>query len=146
MAGILIVDDVEINRMILREILSDKYEIYEAENGVEAIDYLFNVEELPDAVLLDIMMPGMDGYEALDLIRNNPRTVHIPVLLITAADAKTNETKGIQCGANDFIVKPINPDVVKARVDSHVALAQYRQDLEILLVARPKKETCFGIL
>ncbi len=133
MASVLIVDDVDINRMILSEILNDTYEIAEAENGVEAIDYLFNVAELPKAVLLDIMMPGMDGYQTLEMIRGNARTQHIPVLLITAADAKSNESKGIESGANDFITKPINPDVVRARVENHIALAQYRQSLEELL-------------
>ncbi len=130
---ILIVDDIEINRLILREILQSDYNILEAENGVEAVDILFNIGDVPQAVLLDIMMPGMDGFEVLQLIKSNPRTEKIPVLFITAADASTNESRGLMEGAADYISKPFNPDVVKVRVDSHIQLKRYRDGLETML-------------
>ncbi len=133
MSSILIVDDVEINRLILREILSADYDILEAESGLEAIDLLYNIGDLPQAVLLDIMMPGMDGFEVLSMIKSNPRTDKIPVLFITAADASTNESKGLKEGAADYISKPFNPDVVKARVESQIQLKKYRDGLEIML-------------
>jgi putative two-component system response regulator len=127
---ILIVDDVEINRMILREILSGDYELLEAENGLQAVEVLYNAAPLPQAVLLDIMMPGMDGFEVLGMIKANQETEKIPVLFITAADAEHNETRGLTEGAVDYISKPFNPEVVKARVDNHIQLKRYRAELE----------------
>ena len=131
--SVLIVDDIEINRIILREILFKEYEILEAEDGQEAIDILFNISKLPQAVLLDIMMPGIDGFQVLEAMKSNSLTAHIPVLFITAADANVNETRGLNEGAVDYISKPFNPDVVKARVKNHIQLTKYRQNLEHLL-------------
>lgn len=133
MAKILVVDDMEVNRLILYEILHRDYEIAQAENGILAIDYLFNVKELPDLVLLDIMMPEMDGFEVIEIMRTNERTARIPVIFITAADPNENETKGLKYGAVDYISKPFNPDVVKVRVDNQVELYAYRTSLEGLV-------------
>lgn len=130
---VLIVDDIDINRIILREILADDYDIEEAADGVSAIDFLYNAKRPPQAVLLDIMMPGMDGFEVLELIKSNPATAKIPVLFITAADASENESKGLKEGAVDYIPKPFNADVVKARVDNHVQLLHYQNDLEAMV-------------
>ncbi len=130
---VLIVDDVEINRIILREILEDDYDILEAEDGQEALDILFNISKLPQAVLLDIMMPGVDGFAVLSAMKSNPTTENIPVLFITAADATINESRGLNEGAVDYIAKPFNPDVVKARVNNHIQLQRYRENLEYLL-------------
>ncbi len=130
---VLVVDDIEINRIILREILADDCDIKEAENGVEAIDFLFNTPRLPQAVLLDIMMPEMDGFEVLELIKSNAHTSKIPVLFITAADASENESKGLKEGAVDYISKPFNADVVKARVDNYIKLIDYQTNLEALV-------------
>ena len=127
---ILVVDDIEINRIILREILTPGYEVEEAADGIEAVEKVFNAEIPFDAVLLDIMMPGMDGFEVLNRIRTNPCSEAIPVLFITAADANENETRGLKQGAMDYISKPFNPDVVKARVDNHIQLSRYRNQLE----------------
>ncbi len=130
MDKVLIVDDIDINRLILSEILGDRYEIVEAESGIEAVDYLFNEPKLPSAVLLDIIMPGLDGFEVLKIIKADPRTENIPILFITAADADVNETRVLQEGAVDFISKPFNPDVVKARLHNHIQLQRYSMDLE----------------
>ncbi len=127
---VLIVDDIEINRIILSEILAGDYDIEEAADGVEAIDFLYNAQRLPQAVLLDIMMPGMNGFEVLELIKTNPHTAKIPVLFITAADASENESKGLKEGAVDYIPKPFNADVVKARVDNYIKLMNYQTNLE----------------
>ncbi|MDR3206966.1 MAG: response regulator [Oscillospiraceae bacterium] len=127
---ILIVDDLEINRLILREILSNDYEVLEAENGLQAVEVLYNAMPLPQAVLLDIMMPEMEGFEVLGMIKANQETEKIPVLFITAADAEHNETRGLTEGAVDYISKPFNPSVVKARVDNHIQLKRYRAELE----------------
>ena len=133
MASVLIVDDIDINRIILREILQDDYDILEADNGQSALDILFTQSPLPDAMLLDIMMPGMDGFEVLERMKANARTEKVPVLFITAADASVNESRGLKEGASDYISKPFNPDVVKARVDNHIQLKRYRDHLEELL-------------
>jgi putative two-component system response regulator len=133
MDKVLIVDDIDINRMILSEILSADYDVVEAENGMDAINYLFSEAQVPDAVLLDIMMPGIDGFEVLQMMKANPKTENIPVLFITAADANINETKGLQEGAVDYISKPFNPDVVKARLYNHIQLQRYRLELEAMV-------------
>ena len=130
---ILVVDDVELNRIILGEILNEDYDIIEASDGVEAVDILYNSPELPHAVLLDIMMPEMDGFQVLELMKSNPHTAKVPVLFITAADAIENESKGLKEGAVDFIPKPFNADVVKARVDNHIQLKHYQNDLESMV-------------
>ena len=127
---VLIVDDMETNRTTLEAILSDDYEILQAENGAAAIDILYNASELPSIVLLDIMMPEMDGFEVLNLIKSNTHTVGIPVVFITAADIKSTETRGLKAGAVDYISKPFNPDVVKVRVDNQIELKRYRNNLE----------------
>ncbi|MDR1048591.1 MAG: response regulator [Synergistaceae bacterium] len=127
---VLIVDDVDMNRMILDAILSDDYDILQAEDGFKAIDILYNALDLPAIVLLDIMMPEMDGFEVLDLIKSNPRTADIPVVFITAADIESTETRGLRSGAVDYVSKPFNPEVVKARVDNHLELKRYRDNLE----------------
>ncbi len=138
---VLVVDDIELNRLILREILSEDYEVADMPGGVEAIDYLFHTEELPAAILLDIMMPDMDGFEVLSLIKSNELTEKIPVLFITAADADANESKGLHAGAVDYIPKPFNPDVVKARVDNNIRLYQYSTNLEHLVLQKTEELT-----
>jgi Response regulator containing a CheY-like receiver domain and an HD-GYP domain len=133
MDTILVVDDVEINRTILKEMLSAEYDVLEADSGRAALDILFNIPRLPDAILLDIMMPGMDGFEVLNFIKSNPKTASLPVLFITTANASENESRGLNEGAVDFIAKPFNADVIKARLHNHVQLKKYQQNLQLLL-------------
>jgi len=137
---ILIVDDMEINRMILQEILCDDYEILQAASGTEALRILFDTSNpLPEVILLDIMMPEMDGYETIDHIKKNKRTKEITVLFITAADTETNEAKALQAGAMDYIKKPFIHEVVKARVDNHVMLSNYRRNLESMVEEKTRE-------
>jgi CheY-like chemotaxis protein len=96
---VLIVDDMDMNRMILESILCDDYDVLQADNGLAAVDLLFNAVDLPAVVLLDIMMPEMDGFEVMDLIKSNTRTAGIPVVFITAADIESTETRGLRAGA-----------------------------------------------
>jgi len=143
---ILIVDDIDINRMILNEILHKDYDIIEAENGTAALKTLFPSEGkvadvLPTAILLDIMMPDLDGFEVLDVIKSNDITKTIPVLFITAADSEDSESKGLKAGAADYITKPFNHDVVRARVDNHINLARYRHNLEQLVEIKTAEVT-----
>jgi len=127
---ILIVDDIETNRIILENILQDKYEILQAGSGIDAIAMMLSGETTPSIVLLDIMMPDMDGYQVLDLMKSTPDIAKIPVLFITAADSETNESKGLSLGAVDYISKPFNPEVVKIRVENHLKLRSYSESLE----------------
>ena len=127
---ILIVDDIETNRIILENILQDKYDIIQSGSGIDATAMLLTGQATPSIVLLDIMMPEMDGYEVLELIKSNSETAKIPVLFITAADSETNESKGLSLGAVDYISKPFNPEVVKVRVENHLKLRNYSESLE----------------
>lgn len=133
---ILIVDDVETNRIILESILSDKYDIHLAENGMDAVSAMFSGTVIPTIVLLDIMMPEMDGYEVLELMKSNPLTSKIPVIFITAADAETNERRGLSLGAVDYISKPFNHEVVKVRVSNQIKLKNYSESLENMVRAK----------
>ena len=124
---VMIVDDMETNRIILNEMLKDDYYIVEAENGVEAISTLLSDVEKPSLILLDIMMPVMDGFATMEFIKQDPLLSQIPVIFITAIE---NEFKGLSAGAVDYIIKPFSPETVKLRVSTHVELYQYRQQLE----------------
>lgn len=127
---ILIVDDMEINRLILESILCKDYNIEHAENGIEALTKLLGGVCKPSLVLLDIMMPEMDGFEVLKTMKENDITKNIPVMLITAADPTENEAKGLAGGAIDYIVKPFVYNIVKLRVDNQIELSRYRENLE----------------
>ena len=113
---LLIVDDLEINRDVLRVILEENYEIHEAADGEQALEYLSDSNFFPEAILLDLMMPGIDGFETLEQIRKNEKLVNIPVLFITASDSDEDESRGILSGANDYITKPIKMDLFKAKL------------------------------
>ncbi len=118
---VLAVDDTEDNLFLLTHVLSDLYQIRTASNGTEALKEVAS-DPLPDIILLDIMMPGMDGYEVITRIKSDDRTRDVPVIFLTAkADAKT-EKKGLELGAADFITKPINPDILLARVRTQLSL------------------------
>jgi len=138
---ILIVDDIEINRLILREILQDDYVIVEAGSGSEAFARLYEEKVKPTVVLLDIMMPDIDGFQVLERIKNSNDTKNIPVLFITAADSEETESRGLKEGAADYITKPFNHDVVRARVDNHINLARYRHNLEQLVDVKAAEVT-----
>ena len=138
---LLIVDDVEVNRIILKGILEDEYKIIEAENGAEALSILFEEQIHPTVVLLDIMMPGIDGFQVLEQIKSNDETKTIPVLFITAADSEEDESRGLTAGAADYVTKPFNNDIVRARVDNHVRLARYQHNLEKLVAKKAAEVT-----
>lgn len=118
---ILVVDDIEDNIDVLVEVLGDDYELSVATNGLEALEAV--EESPPHLILLDIMMPEMSGYEVCQRLKADEATVKIPVIFITAMNEATDETKGFEVGAVDYITKPISPPVVKARVKTHLALA-----------------------
>ena len=145
---ILIVDDTPANIQILNETLKDDYEIYFAMNGKDALQNAQKV--IPDLVLLDIMMPGMDGYEVCGALKRNSLLKDIPVIFITALNQEDHETKGLGLGAVDYITKPFNPEIIKLRVNNHLELKRHRDALalrnEELREALSKIKTLSGLL
>ncbi|ABK45563.1 response regulator receiver modulated metal dependent phosphohydrolase [Magnetococcus marinus MC-1] len=135
---ILVVDDAPANLRILVESLSDEYSIAAARDGHKAIA-LANAKHRPDLILLDVMMPGLDGFEVCLKLKADPATWDIPVLFITALNDEENEVRGLTVGGVDFISKPFNPALVKARVRSHLELKSHRDRLEELVVNRTRE-------
>ena len=127
---ILVVDDVEVNRIILEEILDETYRIEQAADGVDAIAALVNATEKPSLVLLDIMMPRLDGFGVLKFMKGDPTLRKIPFIFITSAN---DEVGGLSAGAVDYIAKPFEPDIIKLRVANHIELNLYRESLEALV-------------
>lgn len=125
---VLVVDDTETNVDILVEALSNEYEVSVAIDGESALDIIES--EPPDLVLLDIMMPGMDGYEVCSRLKANVRTKEIPVIFLTAKSEASDETKGLELGAVDYITKPISLPIVRARIKTHLSLLSARRKLE----------------
>ena len=123
---VLIVDDIAENIQILLSILKDEYIILVATSGKRAIELALK-EPSPDIILLDIMMPEMDGYEVCKHLKSDKKTEEIPIIFVTALGE--SESKGLKLGAVDYITKPINPELVKARVFNHLELKRYRNNL-----------------
>jgi diguanylate cyclase (GGDEF)-like protein len=117
---ILVVDDSPSNIRVLSETLGQEYHVIYAMNGVDALASAMNGS--PDLILLDIMMPGMDGYEVCSKLKADSRTNEIPIIFITALDAEQHETVGLELGGIDYITKPINPNLVRLRVRNHIEL------------------------
>ncbi len=132
---ILVVDDEPVNISIIVEALQPDYKTVVAKNGEQALQRAA-ADPPPDLILLDIMMPGMDGYEVCRRLKGNERTLTIPVIFITAMSDVGYETKGLECGAVDYITKPISPAIVKVRVKHHLERELYRAHLEDLVDER----------
>jgi sigma-B regulation protein RsbU (phosphoserine phosphatase) len=125
---VLIVDDAPANLQMMRSILKDDFKIRVATSGAKALD-LVKAEPHPDLILLDVMMPQMDGYEVCGLLKASPEAKDIPVIFLTGMTEAIDETKGFQVGAVDYIHKPFSPAVVKARVHTHLVLREAREQL-----------------
>ncbi|MGN7613450.1 PP2C family protein-serine/threonine phosphatase [Magnetococcales bacterium HHB-1] len=118
---ILVVDDERLNINILVELLESDYTLLVAKNGQQALKRVQG-KLMPDLILLDIMMPGMNGHEVLTHLKADKKTADIPVIFVTAMGQSEDETQGLELGAVDYIRKPFNPAVVKARIRTHLAL------------------------
>lgn len=124
---ILIVDDTPDNIQLLSALLRDKYKTKVALNGFKAIEIASTTP--PDLILMDVMMPEMDGYETTRRLKQNQATSNIPVIFLTAKSQVEDEELGLRIGAVDYIVKPISPPIVLARVKTHLALKSAQQFL-----------------
>nr|WP_321466694.1 HD domain-containing phosphohydrolase [uncultured Desulfobulbus sp.] len=126
---ILIVDDEPANLTVLSGLLRPAYTVRVCKSGPQALEAAVR-DPRPDLILLDVMMPGMDGFAVLERLRQQPQTAEIPVIFVTALDDTMDEEHGLQCGAVDYIVKPIKPTVVLSRVQVHVEVKQARDRLK----------------
>src|SRR5580693_566759 len=131
--SILIVDDTPINLGVISGALKDSYRTKVATNGEKALS-IASGEEKPDLILLDVMMPGMDGYEVCRRLKANPDTQSIPVIFLTGQTGTDDETKGFEVGAVDYIHKPFSEAVVKARVRTHLMLRAAHEQIAKQLV------------
>ncbi|WP_028102174.1 response regulator [Pseudoduganella violaceinigra] len=124
-ATVLAVDDEAANLQLLRQVLQEQYRLLFAKDGARALELAVN--EKPDLILLDVMMPGMTGYDACRALKANPATAAIPVIFVSALTDAADEIVGFQAGAVDFISKPLSPAVVKARIKLHLSLVRMEE-------------------
>jgi putative two-component system response regulator len=135
---VLAVDDVETNLMILEEIMKDDYKVITAYNGAEALEILKTAKELPKIILLDIVMPQMNGYQLMDILKADSVYSKIPVIFITSSN---EEVVALSTGAVDFISKPFQPEIVHLRVANHIKLKMYSDNLEMLVAEKTAEAT-----
>jgi two-component system cell cycle response regulator len=129
-ARVLVVDDILSNVKLLEAKLTAEYfEVVSAYNGVDALARI--EEHTPDIVLLDVMMPGMDGFEVCRRIKANPKTAHVPVVMVTALDQPSDRVAGLDAGADDFLTKPVDDAALFARVRSLVRLKMMTDELRM---------------
>jgi putative two-component system response regulator len=123
------VDDVKSNLLTLNEILKNNYIVQIAMNGNKALE-IANKSPSPDIILLDVLMPGMDGYEVCRQLKRGRRTADIPVIFVTSMNEIEDETYGLQIGASDYLRKPVNPDTCRVRVGNQLRLIKNRELLK----------------
>ena len=125
---VLITDDSNFNAQMLKDILKDDYEIFLATSGIDCLQ-IANEYDI-DLILLDVLMPVMDGYQVCKVLKQDLTTKKIPIIFVTGLDKMADEAYGLEIGAIDYITKPIKPAIVKARVKNHIELKKYRDILE----------------
>lgn len=124
--SILVIDDSMEYQLIVSEVLENEgYTVHVMSDGASALDAIESIN--PDLILLDIVMPGMSGYDVCDVIKGIPKFSDIPIIFLTTLDSTADEIKGLEHGAADYIRKPISVPVLKARVKSYIQLRQYIQ-------------------
>ena len=131
---VLVIDDTPQNLSLMRDLLDPLYEVKLAPSGARGLDIATTTK--PDLILLDIMMPYMDGYEVCRRLKHNDRTRGIPIIFVTAMTDMEDETKGLELGAVDYITKPISPGILLARVRTHLALYDQTRELERMVDLR----------
>lgn len=128
---ILVVEDEKINRTILAALLKDDYQVILAKSGEQALERLASDDQI-DLILLDVLMPDMDGHEVLRRVKANDATRDIPVIFLTALNSTNDEELGLRLGASDYIGKPFSPSIVKARASNLLRFVRQRKLLETL--------------
>jgi two-component system cell cycle response regulator len=129
-ARILVVDDIPANVKLLEaRLMAEYFEVLTADNGRDALNICDSTQV--DVILLDIMMPEMDGFEVCERLKSNPRTAHIPVVMVTALDQPSDRVRGLKAGADDFLTKPVNDLQLISRVKSLVRLKTLADELRI---------------
>ena len=129
-ARILVVDDIPANVKLLEaRLLAEYFDVLTADNGFEALSICERTQV--DLILLDIMMPGIDGFEVCERLKSNPRTAHIPVVMVTALDQPSDRVRGLKAGADDFLTKPVNDLQLMSRVKSLVRLKTLTDELRV---------------
>jgi adenylate cyclase len=128
---ILVVDDMPDNLFLMNGLFEDRYEVVQAPSGKEALKVVMSANP-PDMVLLDIMMPDMDGYEVLRRIRQHAPTANIPIIFLTALASQQDERLGMDLGAVDYLTKPVDPELVVKRVEAHVRATAHARRIEAL--------------
>lgn len=139
---ILIIDDSPENIQVLMGLLKDEFKVIAATDGPKGIE-LAQKSPQPDLILLDIMMPEIDGYEVCRRLKVNEKTTHIPVIFVSAMSGAEDEFKGLKLGAVDYIKKPIIPEITKTRIRNHLKLKQCQDKLESLLQGKTQRSTGF---
>ena len=127
---LMIIDDHEENLSLMKVLFESSYQVVTFDNAIDAIDYV--QKGAVDIILLDINMPDMHGYDACVVLKSNPLTSHVPIIFVTASKSSESEAKGLSLGAVDYITKPLNLAVLRARVRNHMESVYYRRQLEIL--------------
>jgi putative two-component system response regulator len=125
---VMIVDDNVANLKLGKMALAGLYDVFTIPSAVKMLDLL--ERKAPSLILLDIDMPGMDGYEAIEALKSDPKTRDIPVIFLTALDHQDNELKGLSLGAVDYVTKPFQPALLRQRVELHLTLGEQRRKLE----------------
>ena len=128
--SILIVEDSELNIAVLTDILGEDYELHVAKDGQTGIDIAKKV--VPDLILLDIVLPRMDGYEVIKALRDTWETKDIPIVFVTALNNVDDERKGLLMGADDYINKPFDPLIVKLRVNIQMRMVNQLKQIKML--------------
>lgn len=131
---LLVVDDAPANIQVVQSILKDEYRIRVATSGEKALE-LLKTQPLPDLVLLDVVMPGLDGYQVCERLKAAPETHNIPVIFLTGLTDVGDETKGLEIGAVDYIRKPFSPAIVKARVRTQLLIRDSSEQLNRQVLA-----------
>ena len=127
---LLVVDDEKQNRLLLTELFEGEYKVIQAKNGLQALERARS--HAPDLILLDVLMPEMDGMATIRALKREDATRNIPVIFITALDSPTDEEQGLNPGAVDYIAKPFHPSIVRVRVRNHLQIVHQRRLLEQL--------------
>jgi len=129
---VMLVDDSSDNLGLLNDILSPYYNILIANDGIKALEFLQSSPQKPDLILLDIVMPGLDGFEVCRRLKANPSTAEIPIIFITGLVEREQIIHGFQAGAQDYVTKPFYPKELLARVKTHIDLKRRNEELKVL--------------